>query len=234
MFRRDSIDSADGIYNFLDEGMIDDYVECYNQKAHDELKKKIVPEDLQSALFNCCEAALGKISDDSWVIDVGASYGFFINQLQAQNKIALDISREYLKQINDGIVKICCDAEDIPIIDDYCDVVICIDVIEHVKNVEALASEIRRILKPNGTLILACPWEQDLSVYDTEEYKKKYQKYKYTHLRSIDQETIERNFSDFEIVAWTMVRIGEKLMTIKPYPVRFMKLVSKKHRESED
>jgi hypothetical protein len=86
----------------------------------------------------------------------------------------------------------------------------------------ALARGLARIVKPGGQLLLATPWEQDLSVYETEDYKTKYAKYKYVHLRSVDDAMIARSFPDFEMVAATTIGIGMKHMTLKPYPIRFM------------
>ena len=85
-----------------------------------------------------------------------------------------------------------------------------------------MASELIRILKPTGNLLLACPWEQDLSVYKSEEYIKKYKKYKYVHLRSVDHEVINSCFSELHLLSSTLVEIGMKQMKIKPYPIRFM------------
>ncbi|MFT5128681.1 MAG: hypothetical protein ACI8W8_002299, partial [Rhodothermales bacterium] len=84
------------------------------------------------------------------------------------------------------------------------------------------ACELTRLIKPDGTLLLATPWGQDLSVYETEEYKTKYAKYKYAHLRSVIDEMIDRSFPELEMIASTIISIGMKHMTLKPYPLRFM------------
>lgn len=49
------------------------------------------------------------------------------------------------------------DYSDIPLPDDYCDVVFCGEVIEHVVNIDHLLDEIHRVLKPQGSCILTTP-----------------------------------------------------------------------------
>lgn len=43
-------------------------------------------------------------------------------------------------------------------VDEFWDMVICVQVIEHIPNVWDLPQEIRRILKPGGLAIIDCPW----------------------------------------------------------------------------
>ena len=107
------------------------------------------------------------------------------------------------------------------------DTIICTDVFEHVQNEKLLANELERILKPEGQILFAVPWEQDLSIYDSEEYITKYKKFKYVHLRSVDFAVIQDCFPQFEIVCSTLITVGMKHMKLKPYPIRFMQLLRK-------
>ena len=96
----------------------------------------------------------------------------------------LDISIDYLTQITDSsILRILCNAEEIPLESNSINTIICTDVFEHVENEMNLVGEISRLLPVGGQLLLATPWEQDLSVYETEEYITKYKKYDFVHFR---------------------------------------------------
>lgn len=227
VFNKQPFRVIDGVYDFLK--VHDDYVENYNQIAKDDSKERIMPDEVKEVILNCCELLLPHSSESRTVVDVGAAYGFILSKINAKQKIAIDISIDYLLQIPSRyIIRIRANAEDIPLEDHIADTVICTDVFEHVQNENAMASELERILKPGGKLFLATPWEQDLSVYETEEYLTKYKKYEYVHLRSIDDTVIQNCFPAFEMLSSTLITIGMKHMTIKPYSIRFMQLVKEK------
>lgn len=217
VFDRPPLAVVDGVFDFLDRR--DDYVDNYDQIARDDIVKRIMPDEVKDVLLNCCELVK---RPGGTLVDVGAAYGFIVSRLAAERKVAVDIALDYLRLIDPSIDRARANAEDLPLRDAVADCVVCTDVFEHVMDETALARGLTRILKPGGQLLLATPWEQDLSVYETEEYKTKYAKYKYVHLRSVDDAMIARSFPDFEMVAATTVGIGMKHMTLKPYPIRFM------------
>jgi ubiquinone/menaquinone biosynthesis C-methylase UbiE len=219
IFDRPPLAVVDGVYDFLRR--CDDYVDNYDRIARDDLVKRIMPDEVKEVLLNCCEIAK---RPGGTLVDIGAAYGFIVSRLSADRKIAVDIALDYLRLVDPAIVRVRADAEDLPLVDGLADCVVCTDVFEHVTDEMALARSLTRILKPGGQLLLATPWEQDLSVYETKEYKTKYAKYKYVHLRSVDAPMIERSFPAFEMVAATTIGIGMKHMTLKPYPIRFMQM----------
>ncbi|WND03341.1 class I SAM-dependent methyltransferase [Temperatibacter marinus] len=49
------------------------------------------------------------------------------------------------------------DGENIPFLENSFDVICCMHVIGHVKNVKTFLSEIRRVMKPNGTVVIITP-----------------------------------------------------------------------------
>ena len=115
--------------------------------------------------------------------------------------------------------------ENLPIEDGVFDAVICTDIFEHVQNEKALVREVSRVLRPGGTLLFACPWKQDLSVYDMPEYKAKFKQYKYLHLRSVDEDMINDCFSEFKVVASTEITVAMSSMLFKPYAIRFFQFI---------
>jgi len=84
---------------------------------------------------------------------------------------------------------------------------------------------LHRILKPNGMLLFACPWEQDLSVYELEEFKKKYKLYKCRHIRSVDNKMIKKNFKNFKKINETMIISVRKFMEFTPYSIKFIQFL---------
>lgn len=219
MFTRHPNNIIDGVYDFLEN--CDDYVENYEQIASDDLAHHLMPDEVKEVLLNCCQLLAPECDT---LVDVGAAYGFILSGMRARRKIALDIALDYLRQIDPSITRVRCNAESLPLVDGIADVVVCTDVFEHVLDEKALADGLTRILKPGGILLLACPWRQDLSVYESEEYKTKYAKYKYVHLRSVDDSMIAESFPDLQLISATTIRVGEKHMKLKPYPIRFMQM----------
>ncbi len=100
------------------------------------------------------------IPKDGSVLDLGAGYCDFINNVEAKNKIALDYSPDLKKYIGDGVKMInnpVTDMSEVP--NDSIDVVFASNLFEHLSDEELskTMSEIRRILKDNGKLILMQP-----------------------------------------------------------------------------
>jgi 2-polyprenyl-3-methyl-5-hydroxy-6-metoxy-1,4-benzoquinol methylase len=54
-------------------------------------------------------------------------------------------------------------ATEIPYPDEYFDSIVCLSVLEHIHDVEAVVSEIRRVIKTGGTIVLGFPVENLLS-----------------------------------------------------------------------
>ena len=95
------------------------------------------------------------------VLDIGCATGTFLKNMQDNgwqavgielNAVASDYARSTLNlEVHTGML------EDITFPDDNFDVVTLWDVFEHVINPKATLNEIRRILKPNGMVVIATP-----------------------------------------------------------------------------
>lgn len=95
------------------------------------------------------------------VLDLGAGFCEFINNIDCKNKLAVDINPEICRFVADGVrtfITSCTDMKDIK--DNSVDVVFSSELFEHLKNTDELLAgllEIRRILKDKGRLIILCP-----------------------------------------------------------------------------
>lgn len=96
------------------------------------------------------------------VIDIGSSASplcWFLKQ-KAALAIAVDIDRqalEYLRQQEVDVIPIEASAKSLPFVSESVDTVLLLDVLEHVKDEQAVIDEVYRVLKKGGTLILSVP-----------------------------------------------------------------------------
>lgn len=124
------------------------------------------------------------------ILDVGVGLGRLfekiLKKIDGHNKIELygmDISIGYLKEarkkgINVALSKI----EDMPYSENFFDIIICTDVLEHVFDLNLAIKKILNVLKPGGYLIVRVPNKEDLSSYASKDCP-----YEYVHLRNFDK-----------------------------------------------
>jgi ubiquinone/menaquinone biosynthesis C-methylase UbiE len=225
---KEPIRKINGVLDYIGEEARDntDYIDNYEDMAADRSYLASVPSTEIEVILNCCELTidmlrLAKPIDN--IIDIGCGFGHVLNQIKKTKlTVGVDISFNRLSNLNDDVTKVRALAEELPFKSESFDLAILTDIFEHVQDEKLLVAEVLRILKPGGTLLFACPWEQDLSVYDLKEYKEKFVDYKYKHLRSVDEVMIQDNFSDFEMISSTQIVSHMKKMLFKPYSVRFI------------
>ena len=99
------------------------------------------------------------IPEDANVLDIGAGYCDFINNVNAKGRHALDRESEVLKNAAKGVETHVGDCEKMPFEDGYFDVVFASNLFEHLsrKELERGISEVRRVLNRGGKLILIQP-----------------------------------------------------------------------------
>lgn len=206
------------VFCFMEK--FDDYTDNYDQICADDLKEPKTP-DVVKRIFSTLviERANGL------TCDLGCGDGHVIQQVKTPHRVAVDIAFRYLDRLPSSILKLWSRVEEVPLQSESVSTLICTDVIEHVLDAKALADEIARLLVPRGQLLLAFPFEQDLRVYDLPEYRAKFGKYKYVHLRSIDDAMIADLFPNFDIRFSRLITEGMPLMLFKPYPIKFVQLI---------
>ena len=108
-----------------------------------------------------CESFFQRyVSAGTCVIDVGAGYCEFINNIKCGRKIAVDCNEDTKKFASSGVEVISADATDMKAIaDETGDIVFVSHLFEHLAREDILKTmtEMRRILKPDGRLLVLQP-----------------------------------------------------------------------------
>jgi SAM-dependent methyltransferase len=95
-------------------------------------------------------------------LDLGCGDGRLTSELGARRIVAADVSRVALDRArrrlgdNADLVELYPD-EVLPLDDAQFDLVLCAETLEHVRDVQLLLSEARRVLRPGGTLAVTTP-----------------------------------------------------------------------------
>ena len=100
------------------------------------------------------------LKPSSIILDIGCGDGILTQGLVNKHKvIGLDYSESILRNaINKGILpKIGNLEKGISLMDNFCDIIVAGEVIEHLQDTDLFLREIRRILKPDGVCILSTP-----------------------------------------------------------------------------
>jgi predicted TPR repeat methyltransferase len=197
----------------------DDYTENYDQICADDLRVPKTPSVVKQRFARLvAERARGIVAD------LGCGDGWVLRHLQAPVKVAVDIALEYLRRLPADVTRLWSRIEEAPLRDGAFDTIVCTDVLEHVQEVKPVRDRIVHALRPGGRALLAFPFEQDLGVYDLPAYRAKYAKYRYVHLRSIDDAFVRRTFPELQVVFETLITEGMAAMEFKPYPIKFVEL----------
>ena len=113
---------------------------------------KLIMDFADELIFNELKGLLKNLRKDILVLDCGCGFGAFYDLTKDFNTIYLDISLNLLKRFELKERKICGNILHLPFKDNTFDLVLCINVLEHVDYLKAL-NEIKRVLKDNGHLI---------------------------------------------------------------------------------
>ncbi len=120
----------------------------YNQNR-EEIWRAIIQRYLQK-----------HIPQDSVVLDLGAGYCTFINNIKAKEKHALDVSEVTRKHADKGVKVHCRSCVNMSIFKtSYFDVIFASNIFEHLPkdDFEKCLAEVRRVLKKGGILIVVQP-----------------------------------------------------------------------------
>lgn len=154
------------------------YLAAYDIIARDDLR-----EPFEYDRRNRHDMLLDFIGDvrGKTVLDIGSSNAGYLQLLDARGKVALDIAQPFLAAIppGAGVVRVCADAENLPVRAGAFDVIVLSDVLEHVLSAENVVSRLTQVVRPDSRIIVHIPWREDISKYAESPYE-------FTHLRSFD------------------------------------------------
>lgn len=179
-----------GVPIFIDR-QNDRYVENYDEISTDHiasLKNGKGNPFIDSTTWDQIERnaiAQGKwhIKPGMKILDVGVGTGRLLSHFPEARRYGIDVSINYAERLLDSGAEIAVGkVEELPYIDGAFDVVFCTDVLEHVENLLTASTELVRIVKPDGILIVRVPYRENLSLYLQDDYP-----YRLAHLRNFDE-----------------------------------------------
>ena len=123
---------------------------CFKYSLEKDKIWKVISNYLQKK-FN--------ISNKYRVLDAGAGYCFFINNINAKEKYALDIDKDVLNYANKDVIRIIGSVYNMPFKNNFFDIIFSSNLLEHLSNEKILPTlnEFHRILKKGGRVIILSP-----------------------------------------------------------------------------
>lgn len=172
----------------------DDYIANYQLIAENHLSamnKGILNPFIEDAIWADMEKStsdliLKYIKPGFKILDVGVGTGRLLENFNFVEKFGMDISLDYLNISKNKGIEVCfAKVEDMPYQDNYFDMIVCTDVLEHVIDVNLALCKIIRVLKSGGLLFTRVPYKEDLEKYISISYP-----YRYSHLRNFDENSL--------------------------------------------
>jgi len=116
--------------------------------------------------FNSLLKLIGDVKDKK-ILDAGSGEGYFLSLINSSKKFGVELSKkrisQALKLYPDLKIKIA-DVKELPYEDDFFDVIVCSEVLEHVSGYQQAIKEFKRCIKPDGHIILSFPNELTVSL----------------------------------------------------------------------
>ena len=195
MYKREPIKILNKIPFF---SKIDTYVKNYEQIGEDVLvnidthgENPFMGEEYWSSIEDSTLSLINSsINENDNILDVGVGLGRLLGKVNNKvNKYGVDIDFNQLLRV-DNTINVCMSkVEELPYQDNYFDVIVCTDVLEHVIDLNLAIQNILRCLKKGGRLIVRVPYREDLSNYLLESYP-----YQFAHLRNFDENSLRLLF----------------------------------------
>lgn len=194
-FNRAPLTVVDGIEVFSGA---DRYNENYEKIARDHLAamrpgvdNPFIGDELWASLDASTRDLLIKhLVRGSSILDVGVGLGRVLAGVPQFDRYGVDISLDYLRKAREaGVAVAQARVEALPFADSSFDAVMACDVLEHVLDLHQSCSELIRVLKPGGTLIVRVPFKECLDVYLRNDLP-----YEFVHLRNFDEASLRLNF----------------------------------------
>ena len=155
------------------------------EKAYQLVKKRAIKQKVQ--LINYWHSGSGS------VLDIGCGTGDFLSEAKKKQWKAVGMEPNLKAKISSKQKGICLVETYQELEDNYFDVITMWHVLEHVSDLELQIKELKRLLKPNGTIIIAVP---NFKSYDASYYGKFWAAYDVPrHLWHFSKTAMEKLFA---------------------------------------
>lgn len=192
-FNKEPHEVVDGVPVFVQRS--DSYIKNYEKISQDHLLSvdhghgnpfmdEGVWRDIEA---NTLSMIRKYVSDGARILDVGVGTGRVLANFPGLYCHGVDVSLDYLRRLTSSKIKVAlANLEDLPYKEGLFDALVCTDVLEHVLDLYRAGLEIRRVLKPGGTLVVRVPYREDLAPYLADSYP-----YALAHVRSFDEHQLD-------------------------------------------
>jgi len=176
----------------------DDYIKNYEVIAEDHLaclskndsNPFMTSNQIQASVIAAQSMICRFLNSGESILDAGVGCGQVLKPLKNYQRYGVDIAISYLNKAKENDIEVSmAKLEELPYRDKLFDAVISCDVLEHVFKLDQVCSQLIRVLKPGGVLIVQVPNDEDLSSYLTNT-----QSYSHSHVRRFDLNSIRLYF----------------------------------------
>lgn len=208
-----------------------DHLDHFEKTGHNPFMR----EDYWREVENTTGALIKKyaISENTKILDVGVGMGRLLERVPEFQRFGMDISKGYLKYAKSKGIHVCMSRiEDMPYKENFFDICVTTDVLEHVLDLNLAVSKILSVLKEGGILIVRVPFKEDLKGYLQEDYP-----YDLVHLRNFDEYNLRMLFEkifNIDVLEWNLtgfiggrLKIGADIRYYSGLMSRFVDLTSK-------
>lgn len=171
-----------------------EYIENYERISADHLKaynkdssNPFMAEHIWCAIENSTIEIISQyLKTNDTILDAGVGMGRLLSHFPQARRYGFDISSGYLAMASKQGIEVCLSLiEDMPYKENYFDMVVCTDVLEHVLDLNAAVTNILRVLKDDGTFVLRVPYREELKCYLESTCP-----YEFVHLRNFDEHSL--------------------------------------------
>jgi len=104
-----------------------------------------------------------KIKKNDFFLEVGCAQGYYLKRAlgRTKNVFGIDISKGFIEKAKKTGAKVeIASGEKLPFKDNYFDIVLCTETLEHIPDWKKSVKEIKRVLNKNGKVIITIPLEK--------------------------------------------------------------------------
>lgn len=134
--------------------------DTYLDSDHSFLKK------IHESRFNSILTLMGDVSKKR-ILDAGSGEGYFLDKMNCKEKFGIELSKKRIeksKKLYPNLNVKIGNVTDLPFKDDFFDIIVCSEVLEHVSGYEQALKEFKRCVKPDGSIIVSFPNELTVSL----------------------------------------------------------------------